>query len=97
MLIEIAQKKSGHSPDPSFGTHFFQDLVETNIFYCALFPEKEGVVLNDALFAQFKNLLTHQIPKSRIQHDVINVYDIIDNELKVMSDVVSQQIVCFLA
>ena len=28
MLIEIARKQRDYTPDPSFGTHFFQDLVE---------------------------------------------------------------------
>ena len=44
MLIEIAQKKSKHQPELSFGTHFFQDLVEENIKYLPLYPEDEDVV-----------------------------------------------------
>ena len=32
-LIEVAQKRGDYIPDLSFGTHFFQDLVESDIRY----------------------------------------------------------------
>ena len=39
VLIEIARQKGGYVPDLSFGTHFFQDLVESNIRYLPLYPD----------------------------------------------------------
>ena len=33
MLIEIARPVGGFVPEVSFGSHFFQDLVESNIRY----------------------------------------------------------------
>ena len=42
VLIEIARKKGNYSPDLSFGTHFFQDLVEGQIRYLPLFPGRRG-------------------------------------------------------
>ena len=38
VLIEIARKKGNYLPDLSFGTHFFQDLVESAIRYLPLYP-----------------------------------------------------------
>ena len=38
ILGEIAYKQKGMEPDLSFGTHFFQDLVENDIYYVAVFP-----------------------------------------------------------
>jgi hypothetical protein len=35
MWIEIARKHNGYLPEPSFGTHFFQDTVEASIQYLA--------------------------------------------------------------
>ena len=46
-LIEIARKKGNYSPDLSFGTHFFQDLVEGQIRYLPLFPDDEGIIFNE--------------------------------------------------
>jgi len=37
MLVEVAVKEKGYMPELSFGTHFFQDLVETGIvLHCAV-------------------------------------------------------------
>ncbi len=41
VLAEVAFSAGNLMPELSFGTHFFQDLVETNIFYIALFPDKK--------------------------------------------------------
>ncbi len=42
VLIEIARKKGNYVPDLSFGTHFFQDLVEAAIRYLPLYPDDPG-------------------------------------------------------
>jgi hypothetical protein len=82
-------------PELSFGTHFFQDLVETNIFYLALFPEKPGSMFNLAWLKQLKNLFGELMPESVKYEDIIGVYDVSNKSLRIMSDVVSQRVVCF--
>ena len=42
MLVEIARQKGDYLPDLSFGTHFFQDLVESRIRYLPLYPDGTG-------------------------------------------------------
>lgn len=39
-LIELASRKGGYSSEPSYGTHFFQDLVETQIYPLAISEEE---------------------------------------------------------
>ena len=46
VLVELASKKGGYSSEPSYGTHFFQDLVETQIYPLAISPEEPGDYLN---------------------------------------------------
>lgn len=79
MLIEIARKKNGYVPDLSFGTHFFQDLVEANIKYLPLFPDAEGVIFRDDFLKNKKNQLTKFVPGSDELSDVIKVVDLADN------------------
>jgi hypothetical protein len=45
-LVELAGKKGGYSSEPSYGTHFFQDLVETRIYPLAISQEQPGDWLN---------------------------------------------------
>lgn len=71
VLVEVASQKEGYMPELSYGTHFFQDLVEANIFYIALFPGKGDMVFNPALFNQFSNILPGILPEyGRLQHVV---------------------------
>lgn len=95
VLVEVAFSAGNLMPELSFGTHFFQDLVETKIFYVALFPEKKGIVLNREWLSESQNVFTKLIPQSAKYKNVISVYDISGRALKVISDVVSQKIICF--
>lgn len=95
LLVEVAFSAENLMPELSFGTHFFQDLVETNIFYIALFPEKKGVIFNKAFLSKSEDLFAKLMPQSIRYKGVINVYDVDTRGLEIISDVVSQRIVCF--
>ena len=41
-LVELAVGEQGAIPEPSYGTHFFQDLVEANIYPIAVVPDHPG-------------------------------------------------------
>ncbi|OGO28220.1 MAG: hypothetical protein A2Z16_15880 [Chloroflexi bacterium RBG_16_54_18] len=56
-LVELTGKNIGGAPEASFGTHFFQDLVESNIFPLAVYLEDEGAVFNHEFFYQTSNSL----------------------------------------
>jgi hypothetical protein len=94
VLAEIAYEGGNLMPELSFGTHFFQDLVESDIFYVALFPQKEGVVFNKDRLLEMPNLLADFLPEESKYKDVIKVCDV--DYLQIMSDVVSQKVICFL-
>lgn len=97
VLAEIAYEGGNLMPELSFGTHFFQDLVEGNIFYLAIFPRKVNVIFNNARFSQMPNLLSHFSPESNKYTDVVQVYETDDEHLQIMCDVVSQRVICFFA
>ena len=46
-LVEVASHQSGFNAEPSYGTHFFQDLVESQIYPLAVYPEEPGDHLNE--------------------------------------------------
>jgi hypothetical protein len=62
-LVELAGKEIGPEPEPSFGTHFFQDLVEAQIFPIAIYLEDEDVVFNRDFFYNAPNQLSVIAPK----------------------------------
>jgi len=61
-LIEVTGQEIGLTPEPSFGTHFFQDLVEANIYPLAIDLDDEGVVFNRQFFYDTPNHLVDFIP-----------------------------------
>ncbi len=95
VLVEIAYEGGNLMPELSFGTHFFQDLVESDIFYVALFPQKESVVFNKDKLAKMPNLLTDLFPEEHKYENVVKVYEVDTSQLQIMCDVVSQKVVCF--
>lgn len=58
-LVEVASNKSGFAAEPSYGTHFFQDLVESQIYPLAVYPDEPG----DHLNLDFINESENQISK----------------------------------
>jgi len=61
-LVELAGEGIGSAPEPSFGTHFFQDLVEANIYPLAVFLDDEDVVFSRKFFYDTPNRLTKLAP-----------------------------------
>lgn len=78
VLIEVARKTGDYTPDLSFGTHFFQDLVEASIRYLPLYPDDEGTLFNEALLQRAPNLLASMLPEYADLADVIRVIDVPD-------------------
>ena len=95
VLGEIAHLNGNLMPELSYGTHFFQDLVENRIFYVAIFPWEEGVVFNSKRLLKSKSILSKLLPDVKKYKDVIKVFETDDSGLNVVSDVVTQRIMCF--
>jgi len=73
LLVEIARQKGSYLPDVSFGTHFFQDLVESEIAYLPLYPDEPGVVWNEGFLNASPNLLAQILPHYRQRESVVRV------------------------
>jgi hypothetical protein len=76
VLLEIARQKGGYLPELSFGTHFFQDLVEADIRYIPLYPDDTGVVFNELFLKRSKNILSDIRPEFSDLEDVVRVIDV---------------------
>lgn len=75
-LIEIARKKGNYLPDLSFGTHFFQDLVEDSIRYLPLYPDDNDITFNESFLMKSPNILPEILPEYKYLSDVIRIVDI---------------------
>ncbi len=76
MLVEVAMSRNGATPEASYGTHFFQDLVESKIFPLAIFPDEPNSLLNQQFLASAPNMLAKLLPKSADFADYIKVINV---------------------
>jgi pyruvate, water dikinase len=76
ILAEVARRQGSYVPDLSFGTHFFQDLVEAGIRYLPLYPDEPGNRFNDAFLLGGHNRLEELAPEFAHLADTLRVLDI---------------------
>ena len=62
-LVEVTSQQSGFSAEPSYGTHFFQDLVESQIYPLAVYPDEKGDTLNVEFIEKSENQMDRFIPE----------------------------------
>ncbi len=63
-LVELSGHGIGPAPEPSLGTHFFQDLLESQIYPLAISLDDDQSVFNREFFYNLPNHLEERIPGS---------------------------------
>jgi hypothetical protein len=76
MVIEIAHKQDDYLPEPSFGTHFFLDLVEASIRYLPIYPNDPQVIFNEDFLSNQDNILPELLPDFAHLAEVIRLIDV---------------------
>ncbi len=94
ILGEVAFPSGGLMPELSYGSHFFQDLIETDIFYLALYPESRSCAFNPTKLRDRRNALEGLMPASSRYKSVIQVYRAKETGIQVLADVVAQRLLC---
>jgi hypothetical protein len=75
VLIEVALAHGEHAPEASYGTHFFQDLVESGIYPLPIYPDDPQTAFAWAFFDRAPNVLTRILP-GHTNSDTVKVIDI---------------------
>lgn len=99
VLVEMAREAAGLVPDVSYGTHFFQDLVEDEIIYLAVYPDDQASEFNESFFSQAPNALTQLLPDAGEFADVVRLIDLVTATggfAKVVADPQAQIGICYL-
>ena len=93
-VFEIAESRAGYSPELSYGSHIFQDLVENNILYTAVFEDERRQVFNPGLLMRLPSLLMDINPDAGDCSDIIKLYDCRGQGLNMYHDLIHERIVC---
>jgi hypothetical protein len=100
VLVEMAREEAGHAPEVSYGTHFFQDLVESQIIYLPLYPTDPREQFHIPFFMESPNCLTRLLPDATAYEKVVRVIDVKEAApgftIQLVADPQSQRAVCYL-
>ena len=94
VICEIASKEKGFTPELSYGSHFFQDIVEFGIFYAAIFDGDAGVKFNPRFVTDEPNILGDLIcfGGDPVLRNTIHVVK--TDKLELFSDIITQTVIC---
>jgi pyruvate,water dikinase len=96
-ILEVSYSEVGYVPELSFGSHLFQDLVEADIFYGALFENEKRIAFDTEILNQFQNQLP--IIDSSLEeeiYDMIEVVEIDNGSMEFYYDMKEDESICFL-
>ena len=75
-ILEEAYSEVGYMPELSFGSHMFQDLVEAEIYYGALFENDKKLEFNKEMVYERPNILKDINPD--LTEDIYEMIQVID-------------------
>ncbi len=100
-LVELSGRGIGPAPEPSLGTHFFQDLMEAQIFPLAIFLDQADTVFLDDFFYKAPNCISKFVQVNEAQADCLRVIDVAayrpGHHLELVMDDDKSQAVAFFA
>jgi len=86
-------------PDVSLGTHFLNELVETDMLYLALFPQRGNNYLCTEWFESAPNHLVQLVPKAGRWTDVVKVIEPStvagEGSTFLIADALKQRVLCY--
>ena len=99
-LIELTGEDICLAPEPSFGTHFFQDLIESRIYPLAIYLDDEEVIFKEVFFYQSPNCLAEILPEDQQQAECVHLIDVTsycpDHHMSLVMDDEEGRAVAFL-
>ncbi|MCD7709390.1 MAG: PEP/pyruvate-binding domain-containing protein [Clostridiales bacterium] len=72
-ICEVSDNRAGYMPELSYGSHMFQDLVEADIFYCAIWNDGRTEKYCEGFFDGLKNIFPEICPDMESLFPIIRV------------------------
>ncbi len=91
IICETEESEAGYNPELSYGSHIFQDLVEAQILYTAVFKDERTLHFNVEKLSACKDITEIFEPQDSIK-DIIHVYDTENSDCKVYNDIADEHL-----
>ena len=91
IICETEETSAGYNPELSFGSHIFQDLVEAEILYTAVFHNEKTIHFSPEKLAAQPDLVSEFTSEDGLS-DIVHVYDVSNRKCEVYNDVANEHL-----
>ncbi|MCR5788872.1 MAG: PEP/pyruvate-binding domain-containing protein [Lachnospiraceae bacterium] len=91
IICETEERKAGYNPELSYGSHIFQDLVEAEILYTAVFHNDKTIHFSPERLSPARDIVA-EFEQSPELKDIVHVYDVSDRKCEVYNDVANEHL-----
>ncbi len=91
IICETEESRAGYNPELSYGSHIFQDLVEAEILYTAIFQGEKTKHYSPEKLESSKDLIG-ELEFSDVLEGVVHVYDVSDRKCEIYNDVAGEHL-----
>jgi hypothetical protein len=91
-ICEVSDSRAGYMPELSYGSHMFQDLVEAEILYGAIYNNRKTLVYHPDLFEEAEDLFPTICPEYPQLAGMIQVREV--EELYYYLDAIENHAIC---
>lgn len=95
-VCEMAETRAGYNPELSYGSHIFQDLVEAQILYMAVFPGNKTLRFRPEMLQGLENVVS-RIPGGEALQDVVRLADVSALNCELWHDLADEHILLSLS
>ncbi len=95
IICETEETRAGYNPELSYGSHIFQDLVEAQILYTAVFHSEKTIHFAPEKLETAKDI-TAEFANDPKLRDIVHVYDVSGRDCRVFNDVANEHLLITL-
>ena len=91
IICETEERRAGYNPELSYGSHIFQDLVEAEILYTAIFNDEKTIHYHPERLESSKDI-TAEFDPDHLLSEIVHVYDLSGQGCEVYHDVAEEHL-----
>ena len=91
VICETEESGAGYNPELSYGSHIFQDLIESQILYTAVFQNEKTIRFSPEKL-MFSEDAVSDFERSEVLTDIVHVYDVSDRNCEVYHDLANEHL-----
>ncbi len=93
-ICEIAESRAGYQPELSYGSHIFQDLVEADILYAAVFENEKTRHFHPEQLFSFPDLVTEYGEDGKKYAGIVHICDVSGAGCMLYPDMKEEHLLC---